>query len=46
MEIETMLEMEVYLTIILKAPNGVTSTAGAYMYATKLAISPTITVKK
>jgi len=31
------------LTIMLSAPRGVTSTAGAKAYATKLAISPTIT---
>lgn len=32
-----------YLTMMLNAPSGVTSTAGANMYATKFAISPTIT---
>jgi hypothetical protein len=32
-----------YLTIILNAPRGVTRTAGAKAYATKFAISPTIT---
>lgn len=32
-----------YLTIILNAPRGVTSTAGANAYATKFAISPIIT---
>lgn len=37
--------MRIYLTIMLNAPSGVTRTAGAYMYATKLANSPTITVK-
>jgi hypothetical protein len=34
---------EEYLTIILNAPSGVTRTAGAKAYATKFAISPTIT---
>lgn len=33
----------IHLTIILSAPRGVTKTAGAKMYATKFAISPTIT---
>lgn len=33
-----------YLTIILKAPRGVTRTAGAKTYATKFATSPKITV--
>lgn len=37
------MKIKIYLTIILKAPSGVTSTADAYMYATKFAISPTIT---
>lgn len=35
-----------YLTIILNAPKGVTRTAGANAYATKLATSPTITISK
>lgn len=35
-----------YLTIILNAPRGVTRTAGANAYATKFAISPTITISK
>lgn len=34
-----------HLTIILNAPRGVTRTAGANAYATKFAISPTITMK-
>lgn len=35
-----------YLTMILRAPRGVTRTAGAKAYAAKLAISPTTTVVK
>ena len=35
----------IYLTIILRAPRGVTSAAGANMYAAKLASSPTTTDK-
>lgn len=34
----------IYLTMILKAPRGVTRTAGANAYATQFAISPTITI--
>ena len=33
-----------YLTITLKAPNGVTKIAGANPYAVKFAASPTITI--
>lgn len=34
---------EPHLTIMLRAPRGVTKTAGANAYAVKLATSPTIT---
>ena len=34
-----------YLTIILRAPKGVTRMAGANAYAAKFAISPKITAK-
>lgn len=37
--------LSTHLTKTLRAPNGVTSMAGAKAYAVKLAISPTITVK-
>lgn len=35
-----------YLTRILNAPRGVTSTAGANAYATKFATSPIITARE
>ena len=38
--------MSNYLTIMLRAPSGVTRTAGANAYATKFAISPTTTCTK
>jgi hypothetical protein len=34
-----------YLNMMLRAPRGVTSTAGAKAYAAKLAISPRITAR-
>ena len=37
-------EKDCYLTIMLKAPSGVTRIAGAKAYAAKLAISPTIII--
>ena len=38
--------MSNYLTIMLRAPSGVTRTAGANAYATKFATSPTTTSTK
>ena len=38
------LYFRIYLTIMLKAPSGVTRIAGAKAYATKFSTSPMITV--